>query len=153
MRYASILVLVCATWLGCQTVNDHTFIRATGYHRFADDVQSETVARMVANGELARCGGRQSADYRRGYRQAFIDIRQGATGAVPPVPPECYWYDNYRTPEGHRRADLWFAGYAAGASAAQCWSGDARFVPSSGTPYQHRGSQYEGSHCGWESGY
>lgn len=153
MRLTFLLLFGCVGWLGCQTVNDHTMFRKPGYCRFVDDMHSETVARMVANGELARCPGPPSVDYRRGYVQAFIDIRQGATGAVPPVPPECYWYDRFRTPEGHRRADLWFAGYADGAAIAQGWGGDAQYVPSSGTPYSHPGSLQNTPGCDWQAAY
>ena len=61
---------------------------------------------------------RPSTDVRAGYRDAFIDIALGASGEVPPVPPERYWTVCYRTADGHARANDWFAGYRTGAGRA-----------------------------------
>ena len=61
---------------------------------------------------------RPSLDFQFGYRSAFVDVALGGDGVVPAVPPEQYWTTCYRTAEGRKHAEDWFAGYAAGAAQA-----------------------------------
>ncbi len=61
-----------------------------------------------------------SRDFRYGFQQAFLDIANGGSGALPAVPPPRYWTAAYRTTWGHNKARDWFEGYEAGANAAKC---------------------------------
>ena len=65
-------------------------------------------------------GGGVSRDFRYGFQQAFLDIANGGSGALPAVPPARYWTAAYRTTWGHNKAREWFEGYEAGANAAKC---------------------------------
>lgn len=65
-------------------------------------------------------GGGISRDFKFGYQQAYIDVSNGGSGALPAIPPPRYWAAPYRTTWGHNKAREWFAGYQAGASSAQC---------------------------------
>lgn len=64
--------------------------------------------------------GGVSRDFRYGFQQAFLDIANGGSGALPAVPPSRYWTAAYRTTWGHNKAREWFEGYEAGANAAKC---------------------------------
>lgn len=58
------------------------------------------------------------SDFRDGFEQAYEDIADGQSGAVPAIPPEKYWTAYYRSAEGKRHAQLWFEGYRAGSASA-----------------------------------
>jgi hypothetical protein len=61
-----------------------------------------------------------SKDFECGFKEGFSDyLYSGGTGAPPPVPPRCYWNYKYETPEGHKAAQNWFAGFRAGAESAR----------------------------------
>lgn len=106
------------------------------YIRCLDEKFAAHEARRRANRSLRKCYDTlPSADFRDGYRQAFVDVALGGRGQLPAVPPERYWSTCYRTAGGHQRAQNWYAGYAAGASRA---GGVCRYqfndVPASGVP-------------------
>ena len=84
-----------------------------------------------ANQSLAQqCCGPMSRDFEFGFQQAFIDIANGGSGALPTIPPPRYWTAAYRTTWGHHKAQQWFEGYQAGASAAKCGAlHEAQTVP------------------------
>jgi len=75
-------------------------------------------ARGKARRQLRECGS-HSKDFKSGFVQAFEDLADGASGAIPAVPPEKYWTAYYRTPEGQQCAHAWFDGYRAGVDAAR----------------------------------
>lgn len=83
--------------------------------------------------ELEDQTGREfSSDFEDGFEEAYRDIAQGGSGVTPPVPPEKYWSASFRTPEGHARAQDWFAGYRAGAENAHYDGlGEFNYVPTS----------------------
>ncbi|WP_145371509.1 hypothetical protein [Maioricimonas rarisocia] len=64
------------------------------------------------------CGHHPTHDFHAGFVDGYVDVAQGGSGVVPPIPPEAYWGAASRTPTGHQRAQDWFAGYSAGAEAA-----------------------------------
>ncbi|SFH54040.1 hypothetical protein [Planctomicrobium piriforme] len=115
----------CSTWGSAQNwVSRHTpttLARHAKFKRFEDNIMTRHEARSVAQSELKHSDNKacQTCDYRLGYEQAFVDVAQGACGAVPALPPANYWKVCARTPEGHQRAQEWFNGYAAGAAAAK----------------------------------
>ncbi len=98
-----------------------------------DHVSVKKAAIKAANRALSEqdCG-ETSRDFRFGFQQAYIDIANGGTGALPAIPPPRYWAAPYRTAWGHNKARNWFSGYEAGASAAQCcMPADTLSVPTS----------------------
>jgi hypothetical protein len=61
-----------------------------------------------------------SKDYAEGFKDGFIDYLQfGGSGQPPYAPPKRYWGPNYRTPEGYRAIEDWFAGFRHGVTAAK----------------------------------
>ncbi len=71
----------------------------------------------IAGGQLTET---YSRDYVRGFKEGFADyLDAGGTGEPPPVPPRCYWHNDYRTPEGHQAIQDWFAGFRHGAGCAK----------------------------------
>lgn len=58
------------------------------------------------------------ADYKKGFRQAFVDVAHGSDGELPAVPPPVYWNAHFRSDAGQRKAECWFSGYRAGAAMA-----------------------------------
>jgi hypothetical protein len=72
-------------------------------------------AEMAANPELC-----SSVEYQRGFEDGFADyLYAGGTGEPPPVPPRRLWNLDYRTPEGHKAVEDWFAGFRQGARAVR----------------------------------
>ena len=57
-------------------------------------------------------------DYKKGFRQAFVDVAHGSDGELPAVPPPVYWNAHFRSDAGQRKAECWFSGYRAGAAMA-----------------------------------
>jgi hypothetical protein len=78
--------------------------------------------------------GKTGCDFQYGFEQAYVDVALGASGEVPPLPPERYWKKRARTPKGHQRAQDWFAGYAAGAEQARAQYAHFNHVATSGAP-------------------
>lgn len=120
----------CGSWCGyCG------HCRKSSYNRCIDASHTSHAARKLAAAELHEMDPAcATCDFRRGFEQAYIDVSQGASGAVPALPPPSYWKAKSRTPAGHQRAQEWFAGYAAGASRAVAYYGGYNQVASSGAP-------------------
>ncbi len=79
----------------------------------------------ILNANIAmsqQSSGCETRDFRYGFQQAFLDIANGGSGALPAIPPSRYWAAPYRTGWGHDKARSWFEGYEAGAAAAKCGS-------------------------------
>ena len=86
-----------------------------------DHVSVKKAAVKAANQSLSeQDGGAVSRDFKYGYQQAYIDISNGGSGALPAIPPARYWAAPYRTTWGHNKARDWFTGYEAGACSAKC---------------------------------
>ena len=81
----------------------------------------EQWAERVWGEESATCPEMASEkDYYLGFRDGFVDfIWAGGSGEPPPVPPRHLWNVMLRSPDGKRRADLWFDGYRHGARVAR----------------------------------
>jgi hypothetical protein len=54
-------------------------------------------------------------------------LQYGGTGQPPFVPPRRYWGVHYRTPDGYRAVEDWYAGFRSGAASAQA-TGYRHFV-------------------------
>lgn len=100
---------------------------------FRDHISVKKAAVKAANQSLSeQDGGCVSRDFKFGYQQAYIDIANGGTGAMPAIPPSRYWAAPYRTTWGHNKARDWFSGYQAGACSAKCcMPADTLSVPTS----------------------
>jgi hypothetical protein len=71
---------------------------------------------------IKRCppGAVYSEDYACGFKDGFVAyVWHGGSGEPPPLPPPCYRKARYRTPEGYRAIEQWFAGYRHGAAVAR----------------------------------
>lgn len=80
--------------------------------------QYEKMARRA----YASCAGvsrHPGGDFHDGFFAGYLDVATGGCGRVPAVPPHRYWGRCYTNPGGHQDAEAWFAGFAAGAGAAQ----------------------------------
>lgn len=112
-----------------------------GYQKHLDRFMVKHAARKCAHVSLknlsCHCKEKPSKPFRKGYRQAYIDVALGDSGEVPPVPPKEYWAANYRTPEGYMEIQEWFTGYKLGAEHALA---DGRFEYNKiATPYSLAG--------------
>jgi hypothetical protein len=71
---------------------------------------------------ISRCkrGVVYSKDYACGFEDGFVAyVWRGGSGEPPPVPPPKYRKARYRTLEGCRAIEQWFAGYRYGANIAR----------------------------------
>lgn len=150
MRRATALLLLifasagCCSPCGdpCSSCQPLLCFESCLYHRRFDDCHAAMAARRCASEKLMGC---YSYDYRHGFTQAYIDLSQGATGAVPPVPPEQYWSTCFRTCWGHDRAREWFEGYSDGIASARGGLGaPCQTIPASGS-YYDAGPSYRNS--------
>lgn len=93
-----------------------------GYQKHLDRFMVKHAAKKCAHVSLknlsCNCKEKPTKPFRKGYRQAYIDVALGDSGEVPPVPPKEYWAANYRTPEGYMEVQEWFTGYKLGAEHA-----------------------------------
>lgn len=129
------------------------------YSRHFDDKRTTHHARHHARTAL-RTMGKTGCDFRYGFEQAYVDVALGASGEIPPLPPERYWKKKARSPEGHQRAQNWFAGYAAGAEQARVRYNHFNAVAASGAPgyeqldeHQFLGRSHHSYHDGFQSGH
>ncbi len=118
MKYGSVRDCASYGWLG-ECFHPH-------YHcgppdGIRDHLSVKKAAVKAANRSLSeQDGGGVSRDFKYGYQQAYIDISNGGSGALPAIPPARYWAAPYRTTWGHNKARDWFTGYEAGACSAKC---------------------------------
>lgn len=118
MKYGSLRDCVSYGWWGECFQPHYHFGPPDGIR---DHVSVKKAAIKAANQSLsAQDGGGLSRDFQFGYQQAYIDIANGGSGALPAVPPSRYWAAPYRTTWGHHKARDWFIGYEAGATSAKC---------------------------------
>lgn len=126
------------------------------YSRFCDETTAKCRAYLASRSALSdmesECG--VSCDFRRGFEQAFRDVALGSDGRVPAFPPAPYWKDGARSPEGHARAQEWFAGYATGAEIAVARRGVSNYVYTAGVPDCQPGSpcgsNWSGTPAEWQ---
>ncbi len=130
MKYGSVRDCLDYGWWG-ECFHPHYHCGAPDGIR--DHVAVKKAAIKAANRALSEQDGcATSRDFRFGFQQAYIDIANGGTGALPAIPPSRYWAAPYRTTWGHNKARDWFSGYETGASAAQCcMPADTLSVPTS----------------------
>jgi hypothetical protein len=85
------------------------------HHRDRQWAEASWKAEMATHPELCR-----SEEYKRGFEDGFSDyLYAGGTGEPPPIPPRRLWNLDYRTPEGHKAVEDWFAGFRQGACAVR----------------------------------
>uniref|UniRef100_A0A7C2P3I7 Uncharacterized protein n=1 Tax=Schlesneria paludicola TaxID=360056 RepID=A0A7C2P3I7_9PLAN len=64
--------------------------------------------------DLQKECGKQSSDFKYGFRDAYVDLAMGRPALVPPVPPRRYWNAYYRSCAGEPQVADWFEGYRTG---------------------------------------
>src|SRR5690606_37794241 len=104
------------------------------YCRCLDNLKTKHKARWHARADLRQMNCDADCDFKLGFEQAYVDVALGGSGEVPGLPPQNYWKEWARTPEGHQAAQSWFAGYAAGAPQAKSRYEPYNEVASSGQP-------------------
>lgn len=121
----SVTVALCMLAAGCQlaenAVHNVTFEARVNCTEMRDRCKYEKLAReswrLVTQNEHVRTF---SKDYADGFKEGFVDYLEfGGAGQPPYLPPKQYWGPHYRTPDGHRAIEDWYAGFAHGASMAQ----------------------------------
>lgn len=87
------------------------------YNHTCDNLITSLTAQGCARRDLKEvkraCHG-LTADFQRGYTQAYIDLAAGRPACVPAVPPQKYWYAWHRSCAGSEAVEEWYAGYSAG---------------------------------------
>jgi hypothetical protein len=58
-------------------------------------------------------------DFGKGFQDGYADAAAGGAQCVPALPPRRYWSWKYQTAEGQGKTAAWYAGYPAGAQAAE----------------------------------
>ena len=120
-------ILLAAAASGCSLLSDGArtlVIEPLHYCNPLDKWVTRSRHQALANSAwdelLCEQPGPFSADNERGFKEGFVDYLDfGGTGEPPPIPPRRYWNDRYRTPEGRRAVEDWFAGFRFGALEAQ----------------------------------
>lgn len=130
---ASLLGLATLTGAGCFTA------RPSGpdwfYHHAARNLTEKPIANhderkftkfvegraAEAWEQLCRSSGRKHSDpYGDGFREGFVDyVEAGGTGEPPYLPPFRYRLTKYRTADGIRAVEEWYAGFRHGAAVAR----------------------------------
>lgn len=75
-------------------------------------------AERAFNLHYPNCGNEFPADFRSGFIEGYCNACNGGNGIPPALPPKAYWTSRYKTEQGSKKVDAWFAGYPAGAKAA-----------------------------------
>jgi hypothetical protein len=127
MRRLSVLfVVVCLALGGCQfpvyIVNNLSYEVC----RCLDDSKNkQDIAKLAEqNWKRTVCGSNEHEPHSEDYHAGFIEgfsyfVFRGGDGEPPPVPPQCYWKESFRTPEGQVRVQNWFNGFRVGAQTAR----------------------------------
>jgi len=118
------LLALCMATAGCQLASNGVHNLAYEAKLAAGDAAEhcryeKLAATYWAKVENCSSGRNYSHDYARGFKDGFVDfVEYGGTGQPPDVPPKHYWGAHYRTPEGYRAIEDWYAGFRHGATAA-----------------------------------
>jgi hypothetical protein len=90
--------------------------------RWLDEQEFRKVAERHARAAWAaqQVHGQVSGDYENGFVEGFVDyLDAGGNGEPPVVPPFRYRLTRFKTPEGHKATEDWFAGFRHGAAVAR----------------------------------
>ena len=93
----------CAQFAACRSDVTHRYQASRAWHYHAHDCD---------RGDYPR-------QFTAGWKEGYLAITSGSSGEIPPVPPEEFWKDRFRTPEGRGRVDAWYSGYQCGVMAAE----------------------------------
>jgi hypothetical protein len=69
--------------------------------------------------EVEYCNQPFLDDFGQGFQDGYIDAAEGGAQCSPALPPRKYWSWKYQTAEGQGKTAAWYAGYPAGARAAE----------------------------------
>lgn len=94
--------------------------------RCVDDSTNErNISKSAAQAwQEVECANSASEPYSEDFHAGFLEgfsyfVLRGGDGEPPPVAPQCYWKESFRTPEGHLRMQDWFSGYRHGSQTAR----------------------------------
>ena len=93
----------CASYEACRSDLTHRFQAARAWHQHAQDCAAEAYPK----------------DFSSGWKEGYLAVTSGSSGEIPPVPPEKYWKERFRTPEGRGQIDAWYSGYQYGVMMAE----------------------------------
>jgi hypothetical protein len=125
-RLTGLFVVICFALGGCQ------FSKYIGINlsyeacRCVDDSENKyDIAKLAEqNWERLVCSRNEHEPYSEDFHSGFIVgfsyfVIHGGDGEPPPVPPQHYWKESFRTTEGQVRVHDWFNGYRFGAQTAK----------------------------------
>jgi hypothetical protein len=108
---------------GCSVLVEGTRVTHARFSQAVGDYKEMTRIRRWAEEAYFRyqsghLGEPCSKDFACGFKEGFSEFLYRGTCEPPYLVPQCYRSPGYRTPEGYRAIEDWFAGYRAGVSAA-----------------------------------
>ena len=92
----------CAQFLACRSDVTHRYQAYRAWRHHSHDCDT----------------GDYPHQFAAGWKEGYVAITSGSSGEIPPVPPEEFWKDRFRTVEGRGRVDAWYSGYQCGVMAA-----------------------------------
>ena len=109
---------------GCSLLVEGTQVVTSRVRQVFSDYQEMTRNRRWAEEAYFRyqsghLGDPCSTDFAYGFKEGFSAYLYRGTCEPPYLVPRCYRKADYRTPEGYRAIEDWFAGFRAGVAAAQ----------------------------------
>ena len=105
-RQLHILLLICAAFV------------ASGCVSF-EDFRYPLVKKWQTHHAWSHASLNGSAHFKRGWKEGYYKVSTGHDGRVPVVPEKRYWSTEFQNPEGQLAIQDWYAGYRAGALAAE----------------------------------
>ncbi len=123
-RVASWLIGFCLLATGCRTAENAICNLKQEVKLAGAEVHEHHRYRALAKAHWeqieAESGRAFSKDFETGFVDGFVDhLTFGGNNQAPSVPPKHYWATRYRTPEGHRAIEDWYAGFRLGVTTAQ----------------------------------
>ncbi len=127
-RFTQFLVVINLALGGCSFPLPMYVLNNLSYEvcRHVDDSKNErSIDKLAAKAwqELI-CGANDHEPYSEDYHAGFLEgfsyfVLRGGDCEPPAVPPQSYWKESFRTPEGQARVHDWFNGYRHGAQTAR----------------------------------
>jgi hypothetical protein len=125
-RLARLVVFLALATASCQlpwyTVHNLSFetCRCVDEHREDRDIEKMAAAAWERTGCKAAGRRAHGDDFQAGFFAGFAYwVKRGGDGEPPPVPPESYWRESYRSPSGQAQIQDWFEGYRLGTRTAR----------------------------------
>src|SRR5688572_18505206 len=126
-RHFPWMLVLCCVVPACSILKEtahNTVVKPLTYHFYTDNFFTKLRSHALAKEAWLEISSHDPAafskDYAKGFEAGYAELLDlGGTGAVPPVPPRCYWKVHYQTPAGHQAILDWYSGYEHGAEEAR----------------------------------